>query len=92
MWFQPHAKKHEKWLQPGSNDFNVYPFNSLLENKKTRNPVTRLVTGFSFCIELFCCEWQILIEQGFIDISGGNRGAIKYTFIPIISSLAIFQF
>ena len=25
-WLQPHAKKHEKWLQPGSNDFNVYPF------------------------------------------------------------------
>ena len=30
-------QKHEKWLQPGSNDFNVYPFNSLLENKKPSN-------------------------------------------------------
>ena len=28
-WLQPLAKKREKWLQPGSNDFNLYPFNWL---------------------------------------------------------------
>ena len=36
-WLQQHAKKRKKWLQPGSNDFNLYPFNSLLENKKPSN-------------------------------------------------------
>ena len=36
-WLQPHAKNREKWLQLGSNDFNLYPFNALLENKKPSN-------------------------------------------------------
>ena len=36
-WLQPHAKKYEKWLQPGSNELKLYPFNSLLENKKPSN-------------------------------------------------------
>ncbi len=37
QWLQPQAKKHEKGLQPGRNDFNLYPFNTLLENKKPSN-------------------------------------------------------
>ena len=36
-YFQPHAKKPEKWCQPGANELKLYPFKPLLENKKPSN-------------------------------------------------------
>ena len=35
--FQPQVKKHKKWCQPGANKVKLYPFNTLLENKKPSN-------------------------------------------------------